>query len=694
MATFLLELGFEELPSRFLPLIEDELKSRFSVALHEEFLAFSEIKVCTTPRRAVVLVQALDSAQAVREEEVLGPPARIAFDAEGKPTKAAEGFAKNSGVSLDQVYRVSTEKGEYVALRKKTGGEQAEAVLSRVCPAIIATLSFPKRMRWGSGDFSFARPLRWIVAMLDAAPLLFVVGGLESGSISYGHRIHGYGPFTIPSASAYETFIQEKGSIVLEGAIRRARIVEQGNMLAHKAGGRVLWSDSLLDEVCGLTEHPVPLLGDFDPVYLELPREVLLTSMQSHQKSFGIEKTDGTLLPHFLTVLNTTPPDMILVKKGWERVLRARLEDARFFWKSDLENSFDSWCSALDTVTFLAPLGSMGEKTRRLAKLCVWLSQQTGIATTDSAHRAGLLSKADLVSGMVGEFATLQGVMGGIYARKKGEDEAVATALAEQYLPAGPDSPIPSSALGSLLSIADKADTLVGCFGLGMIPTGAADPYALRRCALGIARILLENKLRIDIKALFAEAFAAYGERSWEFSGETLFTKLEDFFSTRVKNMLLGGEADTLCVEAIVAADACDVWAASQRLNALATVMKKPEFELAVQTLKRVTNIVRKYPQFETLTGQWQKELLQEAAEQQLAMALEEFQTQFDTLFAGDRFEELFAQVGALRPAVDLFFEKTMVMSEDEALRCNRLNLLAAIVHKCSKLADFTALQR
>jgi glycyl-tRNA synthetase beta chain len=466
--------------------------------------------------------------------------------------------------------------------------------------------------------------------------------------------------------------------------------------------------------------------------------------METHQKSFGVEGEDGALKPYFLTVLNMTPPDAEIVRRGWERVLRARLEDARFFWKTDLASNFDAWRAELDSVTFLAPLGSMGDKTRRLADLCAWLAEEaarTGGEALDPAlaARAGLLSKADLVSGMVGEFDTLQGIMGGIYAEKKGENGSVSAALAGQYLPAGPDSPLPAAMSGAILSMADKADTLAGCFGLGMMPTGAADPYALRRAALGIARIMLERKLRFDVRALFARALALYGERKWKFAPEETLAKLCEFFAGRVKNMLLGrmdatglaaavgksssrtdgdssdgpartqgasggaasrpgadtlpgGGADTLLVEAVTAADALDVWAAARRLEALAAMSRRSDFDQAVQTFKRVANIVRK--QAQAPAGAWQADLLREEAERRLAGAVEDFAARFAELARADDYPALFGLLAAIRPAVDGFFEGVMVMCDDPALRDNRLRLLGALLAPLSRLADFSALQR
>lgn len=418
------------------------------------------------------------------------------------PSKALEGFARTNGVEVKDVYTIKTPKGEYVAVKKTVGGRGAGDILADVCPGIISGVPFAKRMRWGTSSFTYARPMHWILALLDDSVVSFEVGPVKSGRTTRGHRIHGAGPFEVPSASDYVDVVTKKGGLVLDGAERRRIIIEGADRQAKAVGGRVLYTEGLLNEVCGLVEHPVPLLGDFDKIYLEVPREVLVTSMQVNQKSFGLEDSAGNLLPHFVTVLNLTPPDVELVKHGWERVLRARLEDARFFWHEDLKNSFDKWLEELEHVVFIRGLGTMGDKTRRLEKLCRAIAEKCDPAVADNAARAGRLSKADLVTNMVGEFDTLQGVMGGIYAKRMGENDAVASAVSEQYLPAGPDSPLPVSATGAILSIADKVDTMAGCFGLGLIPTGAADPNALRRCALGIIRIVREFGFSLDMRDL------------------------------------------------------------------------------------------------------------------------------------------------------------------------------------------------
>ena len=693
MLRFVLEIGTEELPARFLPGLEKELADRFAVALDKEGVERANLTTASTPRRAVVQVS-LAPMSARREELVTGPPVKVAYDAQGNFTKAAEGFAKTQGVDPADLFTEKTDKGEYLAVRKKMGGESTQSILARLCPEIITALSFPKRMHWGDSPYTFARPLRWVLALLDDALVPFSVGGVSSGTQTWGHRVHGPGPFTVTNAGAYESVLADKAAVTLESALRSAAVVKGGNALAEGVKGKVIWEEGLLAEVAGLTEHPVPLLGNFDPSFLEIPREVLLTSMEKHQKSFGVEGQDGNLLPHFLTVLNMTPPDENLVRKGWERVLRARLEDARFFWNSDLAQNADAWLASLDTVIFLAPLGSMGDKTRRLEALCRYLAETTGAVSPDDAARAGRLSKADLVSGMVGEFDTLQGIMGGIYAEKRGENKTVAQALREQYLPAGPDTPVPTSLCGALLSLADKVDTLAGCFGLGMIPTGTVDPYALRRCALGIARIVLEHNLDLDLEKLFTTARNLYGERNWKLGPDEALAKLMEFFTLRLKNLFMGQGVATLLVEAALGSTVRDARRAKARLDALAAFSATEAFAPAVMTFKRVTNIVRKEEHGKAaLASTYNAALLVEDAEKALAAALEDLAPRFDTLWAQDKYAELLNLLSELRPSVDAFFDAVMVMADDADLRRNRLGLLKALEERFARLADFTALQ-
>ncbi len=697
MSHFVLEIGVEELPARFLASLERDLHDRFETLFREHALTFDSLTVDTTPRRAVVHARGLLSSTPVREEVALGPSVKAAYDAEGNPTKAALGFARGQGTDVSALFRQQTPKGEYVAVRKSVGGVSASSIIAEAAPSLIASLPFPKRMHWGPSHFLFARPLRWVVALMDDKVVPFTVADVQSGRMTTGHRVHGRGPFEVASADDFDAVMAEKCGVTLSGAERRRVVVEGGNALARSVNGRILWKESLLDEVQGLCEHPEPILGGFDPSFLELPSVVLLTSMETHQKSFGVESADGKLLPYFLTVANLTSREPDVVKKGWERVLRARLEDARFYWNTDMKASFEVWKEKLDHVIFLGPLGSMGDKCRRLSELCRWLAGQEGVARAakvdpESAAVAGRCAKADLVSQMVGEFDTLQGIMGGIYGHKMGLDPAAADAIAEQYLPAGPDTPVPSTDLGALLSMADKADTLVGCFGLGNIPTGAADPFALRRCALGIARILIEKGYRIRVEDLFAKAQSLYSENiRWKLDKAEALAKLNDFFAGRVKNYFLTQGNDTLIVEAVMGAGCSDVWAASRRLAALTAESSKPGFADTAQTFKRVANILRK--QGEGATGDFRRELLSEEPEKALADALDAMTARFDELWAEDRFDELLVLMEGVRPAVDAFFGGVMVMAEDMDVRANRLNLLQVLLSRMSRVADFSALQ-
>ncbi len=696
MSDFILEIGSEELPARFLPDQEKELRERMQAALAAAAVDFDSIEVESTPRRAMVMVRGIAAQQREVEEVVTGPPAKVAFDAEGKPLPPAEGFARTQGVDIADTFLLDTDKGKYLAARKKIGGGKSADILASICPEIIAALPFPKRMRWGSGDFLYARPLRWILALLDAEVISFSVAGVNSGCHTYGHREHSAGRLEVPAAKDYQRIIRDEGKITLPAGERRRHIMAEGEKLAKEVGGAVVWKDSLLTEVQGLTEHPVPILANISTKYLELPREVLLTSMETHQKCFGVEGKDHELLPFFITVLNITPSDLKLVQAGWERVLTARLEDAAFFWKTDLTVGLDAWAKRLDDVIFLAPLGSMGNKCRRLEKLCAWLAKKVEYPHYNEMARAGRVAKADLCSGMVGEFGSLQGIMGSIYARHSGEHQTVVEALREQYLPAGPDTPVPDTLAGAILSMADKADTMMGCFGLNMIPTGAADPYALRRCALGILRIALKYNMRFDLTELFAEAQDLYSGINWKLQPDDALAKVMEFVSLRAKNYFATNKGyDVLVSEAALGAGIEDVCSTAMRIEALAAFSREPHYEQSVHTFKRLANIIAKVQgaDLEHLNGKYDAKLLKEDAEKKLAAKLEELTPRFDLLWKEDRFAELLKLLEEVRPSVDAFFDGVMVMDKDDAVRRNRLNLLQALASRLGLLADFKALQ-
>jgi glycyl-tRNA synthetase beta chain len=695
MPQFVFEIGIEEMPARFVPGLAEELKRLLAGELLAAKIDFARIATAGTPRRLTAHLSGVAAVQKSEEEIVTGPPVKVARDAEGNLTKAGLGFAKSQNVDVAEVFELDTAKGRYLAVKKQAGGQPTLAILPGILASVVKSLSFPKKMRWGSFEFAFGRPVRWLLALLDEAVVPVALEVCAADRLTFGHRVMGPGPHVVASAAAYVTVIREQGKVVLDPAERRELIRAHGAELAAAKGGSVIANERLLDEVANLVEYPLPILGSFDARYLALPREVLLTSMESHQKSFGVEDASGNLKPHFLTVLNLEPKDIDLVRKGWERVLRARLEDARFFWESDIATDFDTWREGLEHVTFLAGLGSMGDKARRLEKLCAFLAGRVKPELTLDLSQAGRLAKCDLVSDMVGEFDTLQGVMGGIYARRKGEAEAVWQAISEHYLPVGPDSPVPASLPGALLALADKADSLAGCFGLGLIPTGGADPYALRRQALGICRILIEHGLRLPLSELIDAAFAGYAGVSLKIAPGTARTQLLDFFAQRLKAYFGGQGHETLVVEAALGGGFDDVWALSRRIAVLGEFSRAAGFQAAVLTFKRAANIIRKQgaEAGQELNGFYSPELFEAEAERTLGAALAEVAPRFEAYWAADDFGAILGLLEELRPAVDGFFDKVMVMAEDPRVRLNRLNLLQALVALLSRVADFASLQ-
>lgn len=696
MASFILEIGTEELPARFQKAMREALFLNMQRMLTEANVGYRSIRVDVTPRRAVLFVEDLDSHQKTQEELIIGPPIKIAFGSENNPTQAAHGFARTHGVEIEKTFIHDTGKGEYLAVKKQAGGKAVAELLTDICPLLIRSIPFPKRMHWKDKDFTFARPIRWIVALLDSNIISFTLAGVSSSNVSRGHRVHGQQEIPIPHAKDYYTIMERTSGVNLSSEKRQSEIKEKGNTLGASIKGSVIWKEDLLEEVTGLVEHPYPVLGNIDEKFLALPREVILTSMEKHQKSFGIEDKDGNLLPYFLTVLNISPKDLDLVRAGWERVLKARLEDARFFWETDLQHEPAQYLADLDRVVFLAGLGSLGDKTKRLAALCEWIAKELGIALPEDARRAGRLSKFDLVTGMVGEFDTLQGIMGGIYGYRKGEKQEVANALAEQYLPAGPESPLPNTPLGAILSLADKADTLVGCFGMGITPTGTADPFGLRRCAIGIIRIMIKFNIGVDVEALFSSAQKFYANVKWKIPPHVALSHLMEFFCLRLKNYLVVQGLDTLVAEAVCAKGCGNPARVQKKGNALKAFSHRPDYLQIIQTFKRVINIIRKQEGF---AEGWEKKgiydpaLFTEQAEKDMAAMLEESIPIADALRREQNFEALLAQFGSLRSYMETFFENVMVMCEDKTIRINRLNLLQAFANYISQDIDFMALQ-
>lgn len=693
MAIFVLEIGTEEIPARFLKNEKDDLEQGFKKSLERESLPYDSLNVFVTPRRAVVIIKGLQDYQTEKEIIVQGPAKKISFSESGHATKALEGFLSSNGAELSDIEIVASNKGEYVVLRKKIGGKPASEILAEICPQIIQNLVFPKSMHWGHHTLHYARPIRWILALLDNNIVPFSIGHISSDRLTYGHRVHGLGPFAIEAANTYENVIAEKGHIVLDAENRRDIIIEKANENARKLGGKVKWNDDLLDEVTGLVELPIPLCGEFNKKFLDLPKEVLLTSMQSHQKSFGVEKENGELLPFFITVLNMKPTNELDVKTGWEKVLRARLEDAMFFWQEDLKNGFDVWQKKLDNVIFIGSLGTVGEKSSRLKKLVSSLADTLHLDTEikNDLEKAANLCKADLVSGMVGEFDSLQGIMGGIYAKKLGYNDVVAQALSEQYLPTGPDSPLPESMCGCVLSIADKIDTLAGCFGLNMLPTGGADPNGLRRNALGIIRIILANELNISLAELIGNAYKFYGQQKWKLDEKESTHKLMDFFKGRMRHHFQQAGYDTILIDAVLHTHIDNINDCAKRLESLAQLKNSPNWLPIMQAMKRIQNIVDKSPG--NLPNHIDESLLVDPAENDFYQILKKKLPLIDEKLKQQDYEEVLVGISELIPVLNTMFENVMINAEDEKLRLNRLALLNMLSKRFSRIANISLLQ-
>lgn len=690
MGTFVLELGSEELPANILAKLTAALKSLLATAFEENGISYGSIKTFSTPRRLAAIARDVAPFQKENEEIIIGPAVSIAFDENRQPAKALMGFCRGQNISPEDVYVQQTPKGEYVAYKRKTGGKSTAEAIATFAPHIISSLPFPKKMRWGSYDLNFARPLRWILALYDEQVLSFNAGPVPAGNLTWGHRIHGPGPFVIPNANEYEDIIKNQGSVQIDNQSVKDFIYQTGNRLAKEKNAQVVWRDSLLDEVVGLVEHPVPILGSFSPDFLDIPEEILLTSMETHQKSFGLRNPEGKLVPLFLTVLNIAPDNYEIVRNGWERVLKARLEDARFFWQEDSKTDLNNWQKKLEKVIFIARLGNMAEKEQRVAVLTRWLAEQTGLADPEIAYRAGSLSKMDLVSGIVGEFPTLQGTMGGIYARQAGEAGEVANAIAEQYLPSGPESLLPESPLGALLAIADKADTLTGCFGLGRIPSGTADPDGLRRAALGIIRIMLDRRLELSISDIFGKSLEIYGSRKWKYPVDEISGKLEEFIKGRFRNWLVSSGYNNLVVDAVLAKPYANPFQALKKIQSLQEFIGGDDATGALTLIKRMENIAKNENK---LNFEWSDSLLEEEAERNLANKLKEVLPLLDQALRQEEYLTVFEKIKSLQENVNDFFNNVMILCDDMNIRANRLGLLGAMLKRFDQLADFSRLQ-
>jgi glycyl-tRNA synthetase beta chain len=626
-------------------------------------------------------------AQPDREVTKRGPALKAAFDADGNPTKPAEGFARSCGVTVSELEELQTDKGSWLVYHSTETGHASSDVIPGLLEKALKTLPMPKRMRWGNSEIEFVRPLHWMVLLFGNEAIAANVLGIDSGRYSRGHRFHRNEAIEIAEAGAYVQTLQQDGMVEVDMERRRDSIHTQVMEAGAALGGKALIDAALLDEVTALVEWPVAISGSYDPHFLEVPAEALISSMQDHQKYFPVVDDHGKLLPHFITIANIASKDPRQIKAGNERVIRARLEDAVFFWNQDRKQTLHSRAAQLDDMTFQKRLGSLGDKQSRIAAIATALAGELGF-NVERVQRAASLCKCDLVTSMVFEFPDLQGIMGRYYALHDGEDEAVASALDEQYQPRFAGDTLPASETGQLLAIAERLDTLVGIFAIGQTPTGDKDPFGLRRSALGMLRILIEKQLDLDLRAFIDTAASNFPAALDAASiGDPLFS----FMMDRLRAWYLDAGYDVHVFEAVLARQPRRPLDFDQRMRAVRAFRALPEADSLAAANKRIRNILRKSDT--AIPASYDATLLQEPAEKALAVALQDLDRQTRPLFEQRDYTNALCQLADLQAPVDTFFDDVMVMADDVALRDNRLALLQSLSELFLQVADISLLQ-
>ncbi|MHB8707778.1 MAG: glycine--tRNA ligase subunit beta [Desulfuromonadales bacterium] len=677
-----LEIGTEEIPAGFLPKAMADMEALIRKEFEAARVEFGTIRTFATPRRLALAVSAVAGQQPTLQTKAMGPAKQHAFDAAGNPTKAAEGFARGQGVAVSELKIVATDKGEYLCAEKEEAGRPTSELLRDILPRLINGISFKKSMRWKDLDVRFARPVHWIVALYDGEVVPLTFGELTSGNVSRGHRFMAPQPFAVSGCDDWLAKCREH-MVMADQNERKATIRRQVEETAKAAGGRVSMDEALLEEVTYLVEDPTPLCGTFEERFLALPRELLVTTMRHHQRYFTVEGADGKLLNKFITVANTRPADPDVVIKGNGRVIRARFSDAMFFWEEDRKARLQTRLEALKSVIYQARLGSSFEKVERFTALSKGLAARFEPAAVEQTVRAAQLAKCDLETKMVYEFPELQGVMGREYARLEGEPPRVVQAIFEHYLPVEAGGVLPQDNVGAFVSIADKIDTICGCFGVGLIPTGSADPYALRRSTLGVLNILLERGYRLSVPELVEESLELLAAKLTR-PRDQVQAEVIEFIRLRLVNMLTqrGFPADV--VEAVLAARFDDPLDAVARVEALAALKAKAGFEPLAVAFKRVGNIIKG-----GTDAPLRSELFEAACEGALADAVARTRAAVTSAVAAGDYAAALQAIAALRAPVDAFFEGVMVMAEKPEVRTNRLALLTEVGRLFDGIADF-----
>ncbi|GAB4490470.1 MAG: glycine--tRNA ligase subunit beta [Thermodesulfovibrionales bacterium] len=679
--SLLLEIGTEEVPARFLPNAIIDIKAIAAKLFAEHRIDTGEMQAYATPRRIALIVSDVSSTQHDQVKDVFGPAIRAAFDDKGNPTRAATGFAASLGLQVGDLKTKKKGKGDYLVAVIEEKGIETRNVLPDICSKIVLSLRFPKSMRWGHGTLTFVRPIQWILAVYGQEKVSFEIDGIKSGTTTRGHRFLAPAAFQVKDAAAYVSSL-ENSFVIPEPEKRRQTIVKGISSLFSDPGKKPVLDEELIDMVTYLVEYPVPVLCGFSHEYLKLPKELLLTVMKGHQKYFGVQDGNGDLVNHFVVVSNTKPDNADTVRIGAERVIKARFDDAKFYFHEDRKLRLADRVESLSAVTFHDKLGSLAEKTERITANAAFLSERIAPASRENAVRAALLSKTDLITGVVREFPELQGIMGRYYANNDKEHAEVADAIEEQYLPKSFGDRLPSTGAGAVVSLADRVDNIASFFSIGLVPTGSEDPFALRRQAMGIVSILLDRRAAVSLREIFVHALGSGGTEA------TLGT-IRSFMDQRVEFILSAmGYADDLVASVISQAWEAPLGSLLQRMDALGRFRTDALFPDFLLCIKRVGNIIPK-----TELPEVDASLLAQDEEKDLHASLETVLAAFGPAVASGDLDAALAALGGIAGPVARFFDNVLVMDKDERVRNNRLALLKRIWAAASRVADFSRLQ-
>ena len=682
----LIEIGTEELPPKALLTLSNAFTNGIINGLKDARIGMGEVTSFASPRRLAVLITDVDNQQPDQKIERKGPAVKAAFDTDGNPSKAIQGFARSCGVEVDELSQQETDKGAWFVFEKEEKGKATTALIEAIVASSLQKLPTPKRMRWGDKTAEFVRPVHWLVGLFGNDVIDMNIMELQAGRTTRGHRFHQQGDITIDSPSSYEAQL-EKAYVIASFAKRRDKVSTGAEQAANTLGGKVIIDPALLDEVTALVEWPVAVAGNFEKQFLDVPQECLITTMEDNQKYFAVVDNNNKLMPHFITTSNIESKDVAKVSEGNERVIRPRFADAEFFWEQDKKNPLETRVEATQKILFQKELGTLFEKTQRVTKLAGMIAKSIDADVTQ-AERAAALSKCDLMTDMVGEFPKLQGIMGRYYALQDGETENVAYALEEQYKPRYAGDDLPAHEAGKILSIADRIDTLMGIFAIGQKPTGTKDPFALRRAALAVLRIIVESELNLDLKALLNEAAKNLSDKVDANAkiNETFGYILERLNAYYKDQGIPAGVVDS--VAKLKPSSPLDF---DKRVKAVAHFRELPEAEALAAANKRIGNILKK--QSEHIAENVDASLFKEASETDLHTALVNQQAIVEPLFETGDYEAALKSLVSLREPVDAFFDNVMVMDEDEKLRDNRLALLNELRNTFLKIADLSVLQ-